>query len=51
MNREGRVRDILIGLGAVDIAWLLYFLSRRVDLARARGASLASRPTPPISRP
>jgi hypothetical protein len=42
---------ILIGLGAVGIAWLFYFLSRRVDLAQARGASLASRPTPPISRP
>ena len=42
---------ILIALGAVGIAWLLYFLSRRTDLAQAGGAALASRPTPPISRP
>jgi hypothetical protein len=42
---------ILIGLGVVVIAWLLYFLSRRIDLAQMRESSLASRPTPPISRP
>lgn len=36
---------------AVGVAWLLYFLSRRVDLAQADSPALASRPTPPISRP
>ena len=38
-------------VGSVGIAWLLYFLARRTDLAQSREASLASRPTPPISPP
>ncbi|MCX8476440.1 MAG: hypothetical protein MT490_11650 [Sphingomonas sp.] len=42
---------ILGAIGAIGIAWLLYFLSRRTDLVQARAPSLASRPTPPISRP
>jgi hypothetical protein len=44
-------RAMLAALGAVGIAWLLYFLARRTDLAQADAATLASRPTPPISRP
>jgi hypothetical protein len=41
----------LATLGALGVAWLLYFLARRTDLFQAQGASLASRPNPPISRP
>jgi hypothetical protein len=40
---------VLAAIGAVGVAWLLYALARRTDLALAREASLASRPTPPIS--
>lgn len=41
---------MLAAMGAVGIAWLFYFLARRVDLAQAGGASLASVAAPPISR-
>lgn len=40
----------LAALAAFGVVWLLYFLARRVDLAQADPATLASRPTPPISR-
>jgi hypothetical protein len=42
---------VLGTIGAVGVAWVFYFLARRIDLAQASEATLASRPAPPISRP
>jgi hypothetical protein len=42
---------ILAALGATGVAWLLHFAARHVDRVQAKTPALASRPTPPISRP